>query len=278
MQEMALSLRANRENLNNMYRGIIYQYRIENKYYVGKTYGLERKRIAKHKYEALTLKSNRPFQRAIRKYGWDVALSGYSVIEEIFADTKEGLNAQLITREAYWIQKRNSVVPNGYNVFKSGQIEIPHAQGKEDIYKRVSLSLKGKYMNAEYSSKRVYCVEQDKWYPSISEAERSNAISRGSIGKVAAGQHCTAGGLTWTFDGSKNGKKNQIKGSRKPVQCLETGEIFNSVYDAAQHLWGTEAGKKKCRIQNSLKHGWAVDGKHFVYILHDDPVLSEVEV
>ena len=33
---MALNHYANRGNLNDMYKGIIYQYRIENKYYVGK--------------------------------------------------------------------------------------------------------------------------------------------------------------------------------------------------------------------------------------------------
>ena len=153
---MALNYRANRENLNDMYRGIIYQYRIENKYYVGKTYGLERKRIDKHKYEALTLKSDRPFQRAIRKYGWDKVFSGYSVIEEIFAGTKEELNEILIEREAYWIKERNSLVPNGYNVLKSGQIEVPHTQGKDEIYKKVSESLKGKHMNHESTSRKVY--------------------------------------------------------------------------------------------------------------------------
>lgn len=263
---MALNYRANRENLNDMYRGIIYQYRIENKYYVGKTCGLERKRIDKHKYEALTLKSERPFQRAIRKYGWEKVLSGYSVIEEIFAETKEKLNAVLVEREAYWIKERNAIVPNGYNVLKSGQIDVPHTQNKDEIYKKISESLKGKYMNPESTSRKVYCVEQDKWYPSVSEAERANSIARGSIGKAANGTNCTAGGFTWSFDGSKPKRADQIKTARKPVQCLETGEIFNSVYETAQHLWGEEANKKKCRIQASIKHGWAVEGKHYIHI------------
>lgn len=263
---MVLNHRANRENLNYMYNGIIYQYRINNKYYVGKTYGLERKRIDKHKYEALTLKSDRPFQRAIRKYGWENVLSGYSVIERISAETKEELNKILIEREAYWIIERNALIPNGYNVFKSGQIDVPHTKDKEEIYKKISASLKGKYMNAEATSRKVYCVEQDKWYPSVSEAERSNNIARGSIGKAASGVNCKAGGLTWSFDGSKVGRKDQIKAARKPVVCLETGEKFDSVYEAAKHLFGEDAPKKKCRIQASLRDGWAVDGKHFKYI------------
>ena len=275
---MTLNHYANRENLNEMYKGIIYQYRIENKYYVGKTYGIERKRIDKHKYEALTLQSERPFQRAIRKYGWEKVLEGYSVIEEVIADTKEELNALLIEREAYWITERNSVVPNGYNVLRSGQVSIPHTKDKEEIYRKVSESLKGKYMNNEATSRKVYCVEQDRWYPSVSEAERVNAISRGAVGKAAIGINCKAGGLTWSFDGKRVDRVDLIKASRKPVRCLETGETFNSVYEAAQHLWGEEASKKKCRIQASIKNGWAVNGKHFEHISHDDPVLSEMEV
>lgn len=275
---MALNHYANRENLNDMYNGIIYQYRINNKYYVGKTYGLERKRIDKHKYEALTLKSDRPFQRAIRKYGWETVIAGYSVIEKITADTKEELNALLIEREAYWIKERNSLVPNGYNVLRSGQVSVPHTDNKAEIYKKVSQSLKGRYMNCEHTSRKVYCVEQDRWYPSVSEAERVNNLARGSVGKVASGVNCKAGGLTWSFDGSKEGRVDRIKASRKPVMCLESGEKFNSVYEAAQHYWGDEAMRHKCRIQASLKNGWAVDGKHFKYISHDDPVLSVMEV
>ena len=275
---MAHNYCANRENLNSMYKGIIYQYRIEDKYYVGKTYGLERKRIDKHKYEALTLKSNRPFQRAIRKYGWENVLSGYSVIEEVTADTKEELNAHLIEREAYWIKEKNSLVPNGYNVLSSGQVDVPHTQGKEEIYKRISQSLKGKYMNPEATSRKVYCMELDQWYPSISEAERVHSLARGSVQKAASGVNCKAGGYTWSFTGKECGREDKIKASRKPVECLETGEKFDSVYEAAKSIWGEEASKKKCRIQASLKNGWAVDGKHFKYIEHDNPVLSETEV
>lgn len=62
------------------------------------------------------------------------------------------------------------------------------------------------------------------------------------------------------------------------IICIETNETFLSVYDAAKKLWGEGASKKKCRIQAALKKGWAVDGKHFKYMVHDDPVLSETEV
>ena len=36
-------------------KGIVYQYKINAKYYVGRTFGLERKRKDKHRYEAFKL-------------------------------------------------------------------------------------------------------------------------------------------------------------------------------------------------------------------------------
>jgi hypothetical protein len=45
--------------------GVIYEYKIGKKYYVGKTYMQERKRIDKHRYEAFTLKKGILFARRL---------------------------------------------------------------------------------------------------------------------------------------------------------------------------------------------------------------------
>jgi hypothetical protein len=97
--------------------GIIYEYKIGNKYYVGKTYMEERKRINKHRYEAFTLNKDHPFCKAIRKHGWAKVRKSYKVIERIEADAKQDLNFKLIEREEYWIKEKNSLVPNGYNIY-----------------------------------------------------------------------------------------------------------------------------------------------------------------
>ena len=259
-------------------RGVIYQYFVNGKYYVGKTYMQERKRIDKHKYEALTLKKDHPFCKAIRKYGWEVVRKSYVVIEEVFAENVYELNRKLIERESYWIRERNSIVPNGYNIYSKGTKTPPHQNEKERIYKKVSESLKGKYMNHPSTSKRVYCVEQKRWYLSESEAERQNNLSRGSVGKAASGKNVTAGGLSWNYTGSSFTRDDKIKSSRKKIVCVETGVVYESIYAAAKSLFGEFASSKKCRIQNSLKRGWAVDGKHFQYIEQANPVLSEKEV
>lgn len=247
--------------------GIIYQYKIGNKYYVGKTYMLERKRINKHKYEALTLKKDHPFCKAIRKYGWGTVRASYSVVERHSAKSKQELNDILIDREAFWIAQRNSVVPNGYNIYSKGTRKTPHTENKEEIYKKISSSLKGKYMNCESTSRRVYCIEQQKWYLSVSEAERQNSISKGSIGKAASGRNCRAGGLTWSYTGKKPEREDLIKKSRKPIYCIELNKTFPSIYEAAKEIYGKDqASKKKCKIQAALKRkNGSADGLHFVY-------------
>ena len=244
--------------------GVIYEYKIGKKYYVGKTYMKERKRINKHRYEALTLKKDHPFCKAIRKYGWDNVRKGYSVIEKIEADTKQNLNIKLIEHEEYWIKVKNSVTPNGYNIYKNGQQKIPYTANKEEIYRRVSKSLKGKYMNHPSTSRKIYCIEQNKWYSSISEAERVNEIAKGSIGKAASGVNVTAGGLMWSYDGKQHKRIDRIKAKRKPIICVETGQKYESVYAAAISIFGEKEGRyKKCRIQASIRDGWAVNGLHY---------------
>lgn len=248
-----------------MYRGVIYCYCIEGKYYVGKTLMQERKRIAKHKFEALTKNSQTPFARAIRKHGWETVVSSYRVIEEVFAEDKQSLNSRLMVREKYWIEQYNSLVPNGYNVYKEGQESIPHTYNKEEIYSRVSASLKGKYLNQSYNSKPVYCVELDRWFPSVQEAKRELGINHDSISRCAKRKICKAGGYSWNYTGDKNAKKSGLKS--KEIVCVETGEVFPSCREIAR--WIVERNPDKnmngvySNVKTAVKKGWACCGYHF---------------
>lgn len=246
--------------------GVIYMYTVAEKHYVGKTYMEQRKRIDKHKYEALTKKADSPFARAIRKHGWETVRASYEVLESVDAETKDELNRKLVEREAFWIAEKNSLVPNGYNVLKSGQLTIPHTKSKEEIYKKVSASLKGKHMNHPSTSRPVYCVDLEKWYPSVSEAERQLHITRGSVGKAASGKVITAGGHVWNFTG-ENTKPRENKKQHKAVQCIETGEVFPTAYDAAKAI----CGDKKLQsvygvLKTGIKHGYKVYGLSYEYI------------
>lgn len=249
---------------DNKYKGVIYCYCLNGKYYVGKTCTEERKRMDKHRHDALTRRSDTPFARAIRKYGWEETVKSYRVLEEVFAPTDEEMRIKLAEAEDRNIIAMNALIPNGYNVYLGGQVSIPHVNDKEEMYKKISNSLKGKYLNQEYSSKPVYCFETDTWYPSEMEAERQTGISHDSIGRSALGKNCKAGGLSWSYDG-KPPRESKIKS--KEIKCVETGQVFKSMRDVARYL--QEQGSTQTldhlysRVKASVKNGWRCEGYHW---------------
>ena len=240
-------------------RGVVYRYTINGKYYIGKTLMEERKRINKHKYEALTKKVDTPFARAIRKYGWDNVIKSYEVLEEFNCDTKEELQKILYEKETYYILYYNSLTPNGYNVYSKGaEHTINGYKNKEEMYKKISKSLKGKYLNNN-NSKPVYCVELDKWYPSISEAGRQLNIHNSNIQKVCAKIMSTTNGYRFTYN--KNDIPEYAR-STQEIYCIELGKNFNSVRDALDYL--ELPYKKRGELKNAIKYGWRFKNYHWI--------------
>lgn len=239
-------------------RGVIYGYQINNKYYIGKTYMEERKRKAKHKFEALSKGSENPFARAIIKYGWEEVEKSYFIIEEVFAETKQELNGLLIEKEEKYIIEYNSLIPNGYNVRKNGQYSIPHTYNKDEIYSRVSKSLKGKHLNCKETSRSVTCVETNITYPSVSEASRMTGVNLSSIQKCATGKTCKAGGLTWIYDGEK---PRESKTKMHRILCVETGVEYDGIRNASRSIAGNKNGH--CNIQRALRTGGTAYGYHW---------------
>lgn len=82
---------------------------INNKQYIGKTTKTIEERFASHRHDSKFSKT--VLYKAFKKYGIDNFI--ISVIEECDSD-------KLNEREIYWIQKYNSIVPNGYNLTIGG--------------------------------------------------------------------------------------------------------------------------------------------------------------
>ena len=87
---------------------IIYSYRNihTNKRYIGQTINPDQRK-RNHLHEATKRNSDYYFHRSIRKYGWDSFV--YEVLEDV--EKREFLNE----RENYYIQKYDTLWPNGYN-------------------------------------------------------------------------------------------------------------------------------------------------------------------
>ena len=86
--------------------------KINNKIYVGQTTISLEKRIKNHIRESKK-NTNRPFLNSLKKYGIDNFL--FEIIDS--ANNLEELN----DKEIYWINKLNSLCPNGYNITGGGQ-------------------------------------------------------------------------------------------------------------------------------------------------------------
>lgn len=239
-------------------RGVVYRYTINDKYYIGKTLMEERKRQAKHKYEALTKKADTPFAKAIRKYGWNNVLNSYEVLEEFNANTKEELQNILCEKETYYIIKYNSLVPNGYNIYAKGQDHFMKGYAnKEDMYEKISNSLKGKYLNNQ-NSRKVYCVELDKWFPSVSQAGRDLNIPQCDIQKVCTGVCSTAKGYRFTYD--KN-KIPEYKRATQEIRCIELDKTFDSVRHATEYF--DLPYNKRGELKKAIQKGWRFHGYHW---------------
>lgn len=228
-------------------QGVIYKYTSPSgKIYVGQTLYLQRKRIDKHKYEAFTKHCETPFGHAIRKYGWETIRSTYEVIEIVEAEDKRSLKAKLTERENYWIVTLNTFIPNGYNVKLTNQHTLGDYQNKDAMYAKISESLKGKYMNAEATSKPIMDMTTGIVYPSISEAAREMGCKVQSICRVLkAKQLQTAGHRFCYVDSDNNPDTSNLRSiNRKqlPVYCPELDMTFKSAYDASKYI-GKPQGK-----------------------------------
>lgn len=222
-------------------QGVIYRYTSpDGKIYVGQTLYLQRKRINKHKYEAFTKHCDTPFGRAIRKYGWEAIRATYTVIETVEAEDRKTLKANLTERENYWIETLDTFAPKGYNVKLTNQHTLSEYRNKEAMYEKVSASLKGKYMNAEATSKPIMDMTTGKTYPSISEAARETSIKVQEICRVLKGKGLTAKGHKFCYlDESGNPDTSNLRGiNRKqlPVYCPELDMTFVSAYEAEKYI------------------------------------------
>jgi len=238
--------------------GVIYK--ITNKFnfmvYIGKTARTLEIRMKEHLSETKTY-----IDRAIHKYGIDAF--EVSVIEE--CATLEELNE----REIFWIAFYNCKKPNGYNLTDGGEGIIGYKFSSELIEKRsksrqgkklsekarktLSDSQKGKTFSDEIRARMsnvkknkcpVKCVETGLIFDSILAASNWSKTSRINIRRALDKSTSIAGGYHWCYVDSANPPvRNQ-----RPVKCVETGEIFESMSAAAKSIGISSSGIKNVII------------------------------
>ena len=137
---------------------------INRKAYIGKTIETLKIRKMKHKSAILNNKTNYPFHRAIKKYGfenfkWEVI--DYALTEEI-----------LFKMEKYYIKKLKTKVPNGYNLTAGGE-GVSGLKHTAETKKKLSKYFNGRSNERNKKGKYVKCLNCDKEVWVIPSREKS---------------------------------------------------------------------------------------------------------
>ena len=207
--------------------------------YVGKTTRSLDERIKEHRKKSVIVYSNSYIDRAIQKNGWE----NFSVEIIETCETLEQLNE----REKFWIRELNCKKPNGYNLTDGGEGTAGRIVSDE-TRKKISKSRTGR-----------------KFQP-LSEEHRKK-ISRANKGIKRSEEYCR------NISERQRGKKRKPHSeetrrkmsakckNKRPVRCVETGKIFESIASAAK--W---AGVAACTIISVLKNRTiTAGGYHWQY-------------
>lgn len=200
------------------------------------------------------------FFDAIQKEGWD-SFKHVILFENLTLE-----QANLI--EEYLINKfdlRNE--EKGYNINKGGH------GFSQFISENISQSNKINWEKGIYDNikNQVYCVELNRNFESVLEAERQTGIDNSSIQKVCKNKLKYAGFMPngqpihWIYSNQAtpekiNELKNKheiLKGIKIPVYCFELNELFNSTTDVKQK-YGFSPGSIRGCITGKNKSA----GKH----------------
>lgn len=112
----------------------------------------------------------------------------------------------------------------------------------------------------EEQSIPVRCVDTGESFASIRQASKALGVPYSAVRRAALCSRRTAGGLRFELldDGEGRPSEGTPGGQRVPVRCLETGEVFASVADAARAL-----GTKGPSVSAVMAQGRAYRGLHF---------------
>lgn len=167
-------------SMQRNYRVYSYTNIITNQKYVGTTHLFQSNRAGKNgsKY----IKMCRRFGEAILEYGWPNFK--YEILENGLTKEEASL------KEKEWIEKENTLWPNGYNLEAGGK----EGHSVHDDSKKKMIKARG-YVVEQYSMKGNLLSS----FISIREASRKTGVNHTSIARCVNGCQKTAGGFVWKF-------------------------------------------------------------------------------
>lgn len=198
-------------------------------------------------------KKNQPFWRAIQKYGWD------NIEHKIIADGLTYEEAANIEKE--YIKKYNATNKKyGYNICFGGEDGWVGVHHTEEAKRKMSESKKGKtyrkgYHLSEETKRKISEAHKGKYKGKPVKPKEKAPYWRKRNGKMYLSyprQYDENGKIIFTEEHKQkiseakkgycpteqariNMSKAQVK-TKKPVKCLDTGEVFESETAAMKKL------------------------------------------
>lgn len=220
---------------------------INNKIYIGQT--IHELEIRKRQHEnAFKYGAKNAFAKAINKYGkenfrWEIIDKANSIDE-------------LNKKEEYYIKFYHSLTTeNGYNIKYGGNNNIM----PDVVKKKISIAqlgeknhMYGKTGALNSTSKKVINITTNMIFDSASEAAKYDNTNVSHVCAVCRGERGSTKNNIYRYLDNDNNiiyPDNEIKIRNKPVQNLDTGEIFNSATEAEIYYQGYKSGNlsKACK-------------------------------
>lgn len=215
---------------------------LNGKVYIGQSVNVQ-ERFYEHKRKlCLNQHFNKYLQNAYNKHG---EYFEYELIEECAV-------SDLDKREMYWIGYYHSDDKRyGYNIMSGGQLNRCVAEQSKALI-----------------SRPVLCIETGVVYPSVAEAQRVTGIA--NISMACHGKLRHSKGFHWCFANEADTVRitkiltRPRKLPSKRVVCVETGEVFDSMTDAAKHF-GVSAATVSVSCNHSRNRGTKRDVLHWEF-------------
>lgn len=242
--------------------GRIYKSEIAGKVYIGKTFSKLESRVKTHINHAFVQRTHTAISEALRTLSKEDAIKSFSCIEMIEKETYDELEQCLCERENYYMDKYNSLYPNGYNINRSSPSKRRCVKTQPP---RISVM------------RAVICTDTGEKFSSMSEAAKSVNVNISAIYHCLKGVNNTAGGKHWRYlDGEYHectrpeGVRNRVSQS-KPVICKETGIRYPSAGEAQRQTGICSSSILKCANGKMISAG----NLHWGFIINGEPIYKE---
>jgi group I intron endonuclease len=216
---------------------------ITGKVYIGQTIMTLKRRWAVHR----AAKRDTPLCRSIKKHGADK----FKIEAICSALTEEALD----DLEILFIKEYNSLAPNGYNILPGGNASQCRGQSAWNKGRKAT--------EEEKTALSLAHMGQTAWNKGVpTSLETREKQSKAKLGRHISPVTEFKPGQLSKFKGKKHSPASlaliSLNGNRRPIVCVETGQIFRSIIEAAIQLEIAKSHLRRCVLS-----GKAAKGLHF---------------